>query len=424
MDAIDLTGSGSDDDDPKRSSSSSVGFSAYAAQPSSAGFATASGSGSGSGSGATGAAGRAGAVNPSISTSTSPKAHRPPNSQQQSLPSSSSSHTHHASSSSTSLPASATIHSSTPTTNNVHRTASSASASGSGSNSASASGYPQFSGVAKSTPATTARGDEDDVMVTGQSGPSISPASARPSGSYGAMLGAASAAAHHQSQPSQPFFSPSFYSNGAGPSSSSSSDPPIAGPSNSHTHSRHDDGSTAAAAIDVDSLPPAPPSRRPNPKKPVCIGAFMSRAIMLYPQSCAMAGCGPPAGSKWDLVNFRGVEMIRVKLKVSDTGLQSALNSADCSGSRFAGKSAARSACLAMGSEGGRMRTCGQRTADDGAAFRRSALTQHTPIHTLSNIRTGEQMLTRPTVATSWNNRTTERAVDNCEPGYNSGPYA
>lgn len=125
-------------------------------------------------------------------------------------------------------------------------------------------------------------------MVTGQRGPTVD-------------LGAASAAAHraHYSTYDQ------HYRNGAaGPSTARADLGPGLGL-----------GTSAAAAIDVDSLPAAP--RRPNPKKPVCIGAFMSRAIMLYPQSCAMAGCGPPAGSRWDLVNFRGVEMIRVKLKVS-----------------------------------------------------------------------------------------------------------
>lgn len=274
MDAIDLTGSGSDEDDPKRRRE---GFGAYAA-PSSAGFAAASSSGATVAQGGQGQGG-ANPSSTSTSTSTSSPTHRPLGQQSQSH--SSSSHNNNHASSSTSAPLShshSSTHSSHSPNNAIHRTASSSSALGS----TSASEFPPNFSVAKPPASAPGSAADDDVMVTGQSGPS-----------FGAMLGAASAAAHHYPSGS--------YSNGAGP-----------GPSTSRA-----DGASAAAAIDVDSLPPAPVSRRPNPKKPVCIGAFMSRAIMLYPQSCAMAGCGPPQGSKWDLVNFRGVEMIRVKLKVS-----------------------------------------------------------------------------------------------------------
>lgn len=286
MDAIDLTGSGSDEDDPKRRLD---GFGAYAAPTGSSVFATSSSGAAGTATGAT--------ANPSSSSSPT---HRPLG--QQPL-ASSSSHNNVANDASSSSSHSHLPHPSTsshfsPTTNNtIHRPHSSASGAGT----AGSSGFPPNVSVAKSQSQAAAAAD-DDVMVTGQSGPS-----------FGAMLGAASAAAHYQPPPRYPSGS---YANGAGPgpstaagSSSASAEP--SGPS------RSNDGASAAAAIDVDSLPPAPVSRRPNPKKPVCIGAFMSRAIMLYPQSCAMAGCGPPQGSKWDLVNFRGVEMIRVKLKVS-----------------------------------------------------------------------------------------------------------
>lgn len=73
-------------------------------------------------------------------------------------------------------------------------------------------------------------------------------------------------------------------------------------------------GTSQATAIDVDSVQ----IRNSNPKKPVCIGAFMSRAIMLYPTEAVVQGAQPPPGSRdpWEIVNFRGVEMIRVKLKV------------------------------------------------------------------------------------------------------------
>lgn len=281
MDAIDLTGSGSDEDDPKRRPGPEGGLGTHAAPSTAEGFATST----------SGAAGAAVGTTAHPSASSSPT-HRPLGQQ----PASSSSHNNHnhvnhtpahaSSSSSHSLPSlSSTSHS--PTSHNtIHRPHSST---------GSTPGFPPAYPVANTA--------DDDVMVTGQSGPSAN---------FGAMLGAASAAAHHQ-PPHLPRYPSGSYSNGAGPGPSSSSS--SAGPS------RANDGASAAAAIDVDSLPPAPVSRRPNPKKPVCIGAFMSRAIMLYPQSCAMAGCGPPQGSKWDLVNFRGVEMIRVKLKVSTQAL-------------------------------------------------------------------------------------------------------
>ncbi|KAL1406979.1 hypothetical protein Q8F55_006392 [Vanrija albida] len=78
-------------------------------------------------------------------------------------------------------------------------------------------------------------------------------------------------------------------------------------------------GTSQATAIDVDTVQIRPNA---NPKKPVCIGAFMSRAIMLYPNQAVVQGQQPPPGSRdpWEIVNFRGVEMIRVKLKLRRAG--------------------------------------------------------------------------------------------------------
>lgn len=82
------------------------------------------------------------------------------------------------------------------------------------------------------------------------------------------------------------------------------------------------DGSSSAP-IDVDSMPArpiAPAMPQPNSKKAVCIGAFMSRAIMLYPNAAVEVGSTPPPGSRWTIINYKGAEMIHVKLRVSSRG--------------------------------------------------------------------------------------------------------
>ncbi len=73
---------------------------------------------------------------------------------------------------------------------------------------------------------------------------------------------------------------------------------------------------TATSPIDVTQNLPSP---RNDSKKPICIGAIMSRGIILYPSEAIIAGSRPPPHSKerYDLVDFRGAEMLRVKLKVS-----------------------------------------------------------------------------------------------------------
>jgi SWI/SNF-related matrix-associated actin-dependent regulator of chromatin subfamily A3 len=51
----------------------------------------------------------------------------------------------------------------------------------------------------------------------------------------------------------------------------------------------------------------------------MCIGAIVSRAIMIYPAPCALIGSVPPAGvrEKYELREWRGAEFMKVKLKVS-----------------------------------------------------------------------------------------------------------
>ncbi|WRT64679.1 uncharacterized protein IL334_001613 [Kwoniella shivajii] len=76
-------------------------------------------------------------------------------------------------------------------------------------------------------------------------------------------------------------------------------------------------GTDASSAIDLTSrnIPsPPPPS---NDKKPICIGAIWSHVIMLYPCSAVLVGAQPPPEGKerYDVVECRGAELIRVKLK-------------------------------------------------------------------------------------------------------------
>ncbi|KAL7420061.1 hypothetical protein Q5752_005026 [Cryptotrichosporon argae] len=93
---------------------------------------------------------------------------------------------------------------------------------------------------------------------------------------------------------------------------------PQAGPSG-------DMGTSASSAIDLTAGIPSPPRTAPsatpnsgfNPRQAICIGAMFSRAIMIYPQPAAMIGAMPPPGSKerWDTIQYRGSEFIKVKLK-------------------------------------------------------------------------------------------------------------
>lgn len=136
----------------------------------------------------------------------------------------------------------------------------------------------------------------------------------------GASLANASEAAHraafaHSARPNgSNGASTSTVGNGNGFATWASSLPlPSAGPGPRPATGAGDGSSDAP--IDVDSMPAA--RAPPNPKKAVCIGGFMTRAIMLYPNDAAVAGVKPKPGQRWTIVTFKGAEMIHVKLRVS-----------------------------------------------------------------------------------------------------------
>ncbi|WWC86799.1 uncharacterized protein L201_001678 [Kwoniella dendrophila CBS 6074] len=88
------------------------------------------------------------------------------------------------------------------------------------------------------------------------------------------------------------------------------------------SHSSSSTGKDASSAIDLTSrnIPSPPP---PNvDKQPICIGALWSQAIMLYPCPAVVVGAQPPQGSKerYDVVDYRGAELLRVKLKHKQAG--------------------------------------------------------------------------------------------------------
>ncbi|WVQ69393.1 uncharacterized protein L199_007610 [Kwoniella botswanensis] len=76
-------------------------------------------------------------------------------------------------------------------------------------------------------------------------------------------------------------------------------------------------GKDASSAIDLTSrnIPSPPPQS--NDKRPICIGALWSQAIMLYPCPAVIVGAQSPPESreKYDVVNYKGAELLRVKLK-------------------------------------------------------------------------------------------------------------
>lgn len=86
---------------------------------------------------------------------------------------------------------------------------------------------------------------------------------------------------------------------------------------NDSTSAFYANGTDASSAIDLTSRNvPSPPSV--DEKKPLCIGSLRSNALMLYPCPAVVVGAQPPPGSKerYDLVMYRGVEFLKVKLKV------------------------------------------------------------------------------------------------------------
>ncbi|WVW78313.1 hypothetical protein I302_100267 [Kwoniella bestiolae CBS 10118] len=76
-------------------------------------------------------------------------------------------------------------------------------------------------------------------------------------------------------------------------------------------------GTDASSAIDLTTrnIPSPPPQN--NDKRPICIGAIWSQAIMLYPCPAVLVGAQSPPDSKerYDVVNYKGAELLRVKLK-------------------------------------------------------------------------------------------------------------
>ncbi|OCF44855.1 DNA repair protein RAD5 [Kwoniella heveanensis CBS 569] len=80
-------------------------------------------------------------------------------------------------------------------------------------------------------------------------------------------------------------------------------------------------GTDASSAIDLTSrhIPSPPPA---DDKRPVCIGSLLSSAVMLYPCPAVIVGAQPPPNSKekYDVVEWKGGEMLKVKLKYRPAG--------------------------------------------------------------------------------------------------------
>nr|XP_019008370.1 DNA repair protein RAD5 [Kwoniella pini CBS 10737]OCF47151.1 DNA repair protein RAD5 [Kwoniella pini CBS 10737] len=87
---------------------------------------------------------------------------------------------------------------------------------------------------------------------------------------------------------------------------------------NAMHHTLPSTGKDASSAIDLTSRNiPSPPPPPVNDKKPICIGSLWSQAIMLYPCPAVVVGSHPPPESKerYEVVQFRNGELLRVKLK-------------------------------------------------------------------------------------------------------------
>jgi SWI/SNF-related matrix-associated actin-dependent regulator of chromatin subfamily A3 len=83
---------------------------------------------------------------------------------------------------------------------------------------------------------------------------------------------------------------------------------PVAGPSN--------DGFSSSSAIDLTSNMPSPVTPH-NPKKPIFIGAITTDLFMLYPSPIVYIGAqSPDDKERLEVVQYRGAEFLKVKLKV------------------------------------------------------------------------------------------------------------
>ncbi|TYJ56013.1 hypothetical protein B9479_003255 [Cryptococcus floricola] len=82
-------------------------------------------------------------------------------------------------------------------------------------------------------------------------------------------------------------------------------------------------GVNSSSAIDLTSRNiPSPPPQVYDDKHPICIGSLRSSALMLYPCPAVVVGAVPPPGTRerYDIVEHRGVEFIKVKLKYRASG--------------------------------------------------------------------------------------------------------
>ncbi|WVQ75915.1 hypothetical protein IAR50_005550 [Cryptococcus sp. DSM 104548] len=82
-------------------------------------------------------------------------------------------------------------------------------------------------------------------------------------------------------------------------------------------------GANSSSVIDLTSRNiPSPPPPVYDDKHPICIGSLRSSALMLYPCPAVVVGAMPPPGSRerYDIVEHRGVEFIKVKLKYRAAG--------------------------------------------------------------------------------------------------------
>ncbi|WWD21589.1 hypothetical protein CI109_106075 [Kwoniella shandongensis] len=82
-------------------------------------------------------------------------------------------------------------------------------------------------------------------------------------------------------------------------------------------------GIDPSSAIDLTNIRiPSPPPPPPNDKHPICIGSLLSSALMLYPCPAVVIGAQPPPGSRerFDVVDYKGAELLRVKLKYRPAG--------------------------------------------------------------------------------------------------------
>lgn len=161
-------------------------------------------------------------------------------------------------------------------------------------------------------PSTPSRGMANHNAIAGPSGgPSINGFQSSQA------LGLASAAAHNpgfSSYAARPQFA-AQYGMVTPPLLPGQGPPPVLSPRPGPAAARP--GSDATAPIDVDNMPPV---ATPPPKRPLCIGGFMGRAVLLYPNKVVNVGYVPPPEAKeqLDVVMYRTAEMLRIKLKVSD----------------------------------------------------------------------------------------------------------